>query len=194
MDLHKIGLKIFAEEGSTVNLVEFIPVFHRWIQEKALDNLLVDVADYSHVHAGPGIVLVAHAGNYAIDETGNRRGFVYYSKHELNGNLLHRLTNVCRHALNACKLLQAEQQFKDRLNFPGSEFQLFTNDRLNAPNTDATWAKLEPEIQGFLDTLFAGTGFTLNRETDPRGRFQVNITVAEPVPVETLLQQLATGN
>ena len=190
MDLHKIGFKIFAEEGSTVELVEFIPVFHRWIQKKSLDNLLLDVADYSHVHAGPGIVLVAHEGNYAIDETGNRRGFVYYNKHEINGNLIDRLSNVCRHALNACRFLQEEQHFKDRLSFPGSEFQLFANDRLLAPNTDATWATLEPLINEFLGRLFDGKDHSIKRETDPAERFQVNITTAQPVPVDTLLQQL----
>ena len=74
MDLQKIGMKFFAEDGSTIDLVEFIPIFHRWIQNKALSDLLIDVADYSHVHAGPGILLIAHEGNYAVDETGNRRG------------------------------------------------------------------------------------------------------------------------
>jgi hypothetical protein len=191
MDLHKIGFKVFAEEGSTVKLVEFIPVFHRWIQKKALDNLLIDVADYSHVPAGPGIVLVAHEGNYAIDETGDRRGIVYYSKHELDGNFSVRLASVCRHALNACKLMQEEEQFNGRLNFPGKELQLFANDRLQAPNTDETWARLEPELQGFFKTLFNSTDFSIKRETDSKGRFQVNIMPAQPVAIDTLLKRIA---
>lgn len=192
MDLHKIGFKIFAEQGSTANLVEFIPVFHRWIQEKALDNLLVDVADYSHVHAGPGIVLVAHAGNYAIDETGGRRGLVYYSKHQLDGNFANRLAIVCRHALNACKLLQAEQQFGGRLNFPAQEFQFFFNDRLHAPNTDESWMKLEPELQDFLKVLCGGEEYNIKREPDPGERLQVNIMLAQPVAIETLLNRIAS--
>lgn len=192
MDLHKIGLKIFAEEGSTVNLVEFIPVFHRWIQEKTLDNLLIDVADYSHVQAGPGIVLVAHEGNYAIDETGNRRGFVYYNKHELDANFADRLAAVCRHAFNACKLLQAEEQFNGRLNFPGTEFQLFANDRLHAPNTDESWKKLEPVLQDFLKVLFSDEEYTIKREPAPGERFQVNIMPAQPVPIDTLLERISS--
>ena len=192
MDLHKIGFKIFAEEGSTVDLVEFIPVFHRWVQEKALDNLLIDVADYSHVHAGPGIVLVAHAGNYAIDETGNRRGLVYYNKHALEGNFTGCLAIVCRHALNACKLLQGEQQFKGRLSFPCREFQFFFNDRLHAPNTDESWKKLEPELQDFLRELFSGEEYTIKREPDPGERLQVNIIANQPVAIDTLLQRLTT--
>ena len=191
MDLHKIGFKILAEEGSTVELVEFIPVFHRWIQKKALDNLLIDVADYSHVHAGPGIVLVAHEGNYAIDETGNRRGFVYYSKHELQGSMVNRMAVVCRHALDACKLLQDEQQFNGRLNFPAQEFQFFFNDRLQAPNTDESWKKLEPELQDFLKVFFSGVKFTVKRVPDPRERLQANIMLTQAVPIDTLIQQLA---
>lgn len=191
MDLHKIGFKIFAEEGSTVNLVEFIPVFHRWIQDKALANLLIDVADYSHVQYGPGIVLVAHEGNYTIDETGNRRGLVYYNKHELDGDFTNRLAIVCRHALHACKLLQVEQEFKGRLNFPGREFRFFFNDRLHAPNTDESWKKLEPGLQGFLKTLLAGADYSIKRETNPGERLQVNITLAHSAPVDTLLERIS---
>ena len=191
MDLHKIGFKIFAEQGSTVKLVEFIPVFHRWIQEKALGNLLIDVADYSHVRAGPGIVLVAHDGNYAIDETGNRRGLVYYSKHKLEGNFADRLVTVCRYALNACKLLQGEQQFTGRLNFPGRDFQFFFNDRLHAPNTDETHSALQPGLNTFFEKLFSGTGYTLERNTDVKERYQVTVKTSEPVPMDTLLERIS---
>jgi len=32
-------------------------------------------------------MLIAHEGNYALDETGHERGVVYYSKHTLAGEL-----------------------------------------------------------------------------------------------------------
>jgi hypothetical protein len=192
MDLHKIGIKFFAEKNNTVELTAFIPLFHRWIQQKALENLLIDVADYSHVKSGPGIVLVAHEGNYAIDETGNRRGLVYYSKHILPGGLEKRLEIVCRHALIACKLLQNNQEINSRLIFPGKELQLFANDRLHAPNTDETWDKLQPVVQGFLNKLFTGTEYSIRRETDPDERFTVNVVADQPVAIETLLERISS--
>jgi len=190
MDLQKIGMKFFAEEGNTVKLVEFIPIFHRWIQNKALDDLLIDVADYSHVHAGPGILLIAHEGNYSIDETGNRRGFVYYNKHALGGELPERLTVVCRKALKACQLLNEEKEIQGRIKFSGSTMQVFANDRLIAPNSDETCKSLESVLKKFLNGLFSGTDYTLERETDSKERFLVTVKAAKPVAIDTLLQRL----
>lgn len=192
MDLHKAGIKFFAEENGTVELLEFIPIFHRWIQNRMLDQVLIDVADYSHVQAGPGIVLVAHEGNYSIDETGNRRGLAYYSKHEVPGNgFSGRLQKITMDALAACRLIEQDDEINGRMKFPGNELQIFTNDRLLAPNTDETWAALEPAINEFLEKLFAGKDYSLEREPDPGERFQVTIRASEPVSVETLLGRVS---
>ena len=64
MDLQRIGIKIFADKPAPVPVREFIPVFHSWIQKQAVENhLLIDVHDYSHMHQGPGILLVAQEAN-----------------------------------------------------------------------------------------------------------------------------------
>ena len=63
MDLQKLNVKFFVEPGSTVPLTDFIDIFHSWIQ--ATDGVYHDVADYSHMQAGPGIVLVANDANLA---------------------------------------------------------------------------------------------------------------------------------
>ncbi|HKK15213.1 MAG TPA: hypothetical protein VJ981_00795, partial [Gammaproteobacteria bacterium] len=177
---------------NAIELVEFIPVFHRWIQDKALAQTLIDAADYSHVQEGPGIVLVAHEGNYSIDETGNRRGLVYYSKHEMpEADLQGRLQKICMNALAACSLIEQDSDIDGRMTFPGNELQVFANDRLRAPNTDETWSSLEPVINEFLGRLFDGKDYSLERETDPAERFQVTVKAQEPVAVNTLLQRLS---
>ena len=43
-DLHKIGIKFYTAGGDDVPLTDFIPVFHRWIQNGSLEGTLVDVA------------------------------------------------------------------------------------------------------------------------------------------------------
>ena len=86
MTTHKFGVKLFITNPTAKSLKEFIPVFHGWIQRQALPgHMLLDVHDYSHVHHGPGILLVAHEANLSIDEAEGRRGLVYIRKQP--GNL-----------------------------------------------------------------------------------------------------------
>lgn len=191
LELHKLGVKFFTGDTTSVGLLEFIPVFHRWIQARVLDDLLIDVADYSHVYAGPGILLVAHEGNYSMDETNNRRGLAYYSKHPLAGDLEERLTTVCRKALKACQLLVQETELKDRLMFRGEALQVFANDRLVAPNTEETWQAFEPVLRALLARLYPGADYELTRETDPKERFSVTIKVENPAAIDALLECLS---
>ena len=67
MELQKINVKVFTAEPNNIPLTDFINIFHGWIQ--ATDGVYLDVADYSHMQAGPGIVLVADDANVSIDET-----------------------------------------------------------------------------------------------------------------------------
>jgi len=191
LDLHKIGVKFFVEDRSTQTLLEFIPIFHGWIQTYALEDLLIDVADYSHVHAGPGILLIAHEGNYGIDETGDRRGMVYYSKRRLEGSLPERLATVCRKALQACLLLEEEPELEGRIRFRGEEIQIFANDRLSAPNDDETFQAFEPTLTEFLARLYPDDmDCSLTREADPQERLSVTVRASTSVSVGTLLERL----
>ncbi len=178
-NLHKIGIKFFNKSGTDVPLEDFIPVFHHWIQNNSLDDLLIDVADYSHVPAGPGTMLIAHEGNYAVDETGNRRGFLYYSKHEVAGDTLaERLAAICRKNLAACKLLEESDEVDDSFKLDYGRIEILSNDRLNGPNDDQTWADFEPALKEFLGRLFPDISYEVERDTsDPRERFRVYITL-----------------
>lgn len=190
MDLYRLGVKFFAGDGPAVALPEFLPVFHRWIQQGVLDELLLDVADYSHVHAGPGVLLIAHAGNYSVDETGDRRGMAYYGKHPQPGDVPARLRAICAKTLRACRLLEQEPALAGRMKFNGAEFQIFANDRLNAPNTDATTAALRPAIDGLLAKLYPGQTCNVKRVQDPKERFTVNVKAPVDVTVGELLKRL----
>ena len=59
MNVQHVNVKIFAEDPA-IELDGAIPVFHRWIQRNVCEELLIDVADYRHVPAGPGVLLVGH--------------------------------------------------------------------------------------------------------------------------------------
>jgi len=190
MELHKFGIKFFATDAERIDILKLIPIYHRWIQQSALDDLLIDVADYSHVPAGPVVMLIAHEGNYALDETGHERGIVYYSKQKLTGELSERLAQVARKALKAAELMLADAELEGALQLPGNRLQFFANDRLAAPNTDAAYAEIEPALKTFLARLYAGARYSCTRETDPRERLSVRVQADGEVPLQTLLARL----
>ena len=191
MDLHKFGIKFFATDAQALDLLKLIPLYHRWIQQSALQDLLIDVADYSHVPAGPGVMLIAHEGNYALDETGHERGVLYYSKHKLTGALPERLAQVAGKALQAAQLMSGDTELQGSLKVPGNQLQFFANDRLVAPNTDAAYGELEPAFKTFLDRLYAGARYTLQRETDPKERLSVRVQAEGEVALNTMLSRLS---
>ncbi|HTT05078.1 MAG TPA: hypothetical protein VMF64_07290 [Steroidobacteraceae bacterium] len=191
MDLHNFGIKFFATSAERFDILKLIPMYHRWIQHKALQDLLIDVADYSHVPAGPGVMLIAHEGNYALDETGHERGVLYYSKRRLDGELRERFVSVAAKALTAAQLMSEADEVEGALSIEGNRLQFFANDRLVAPNTDAAYAELEPALKSLLDRLYEGVPYTLTREADPRERLSVRVQAAGAVPLQTLLDRLA---
>lgn len=191
MDLHKFGIKFFATDAQNIDILKLIPIYHRWIQHKALEDLLVDVADYSHVPSGPGVMLIAHEGNYALDETGDERGVVYYSKHKLTGELPQRIAQVACKALKAAQLMSADEDLEGALRVPGTRLQFFSNDRLVAPNTDAAYAEVEPALRVFLDRLYDGAPYTLEREKDPKERLGFTVRAQGDVTVGTLIRRLS---
>lgn len=191
MDLHKFGIKFFATDAQGIDILKLIPIYHRWIQHKALDDLLIDVADYSHVPSGPGIMLIAHEGNYALDETGHERGVVYYSKQKLTGGLSERFAQVAYKALKATQLMSSDADLQGALRVSGTELQFFANDRLSAPNTDEAYDEIEPAFGRFLDRLYDGAPYTLSREKDPKERLSFRVRVKANVSVDTLLSRLS---
>jgi hypothetical protein len=190
-ELHRVGIKFFVEEPVMLELPEVIPVFHRWIQTAAVDGVLIDVADYSHVPNGPGILLIGHEANYSMDATGARLGLAYYRKRPGEPTLAERLRAAARSALGACRALETTPELEGRVHFRDDEVLLFANDRLLAPNDDETYEALRPHFGRFLDTLFAGENFTISREPDRQERFSVTARAAANDGVAGLLGRLA---
>ncbi|RME82665.1 MAG: hypothetical protein D6775_10260, partial [Caldilineae bacterium] len=77
---HRISAKLFFRPPIFWEPEEFILLFHRWIRETALPGLPIDVADYTHVHHGPGVLPIGFEGDYALDYRDGRAGFQYTGK------------------------------------------------------------------------------------------------------------------
>src|SRR5271154_4836396 len=108
INLQHVNVKLLAQDPEDVDLEPLIPVFHRWIREHVFDELLLDVADYRHVPAGPGVVLIGHQANYSVDDTDDRLGVRYNRKAEVDGGNQKALRQAMRASLIACQRLEAE--------------------------------------------------------------------------------------
>ena len=62
--IQHINLKIFVKDAGAIHPADAVAVFHRWIKDSVCPEMLIDVADYEHVSAGPGVLLIAHEANY----------------------------------------------------------------------------------------------------------------------------------
>ncbi|MBM4261773.1 MAG: hypothetical protein FJ145_10110 [Deltaproteobacteria bacterium] len=189
MELQKLAVKIFTEKPNSIPLTDFIDVFHSWIQ--ATDGVYHDVADYSHMAAGPGVVLVANGANVGIDETDNRRGLLFTQKAPVRGSSGEVVKAALRAALESCRKLESDARLKGELSFSGREIKIAVNDRLLGPNTEAAFAELKPEVEGLAHALFAGAAFTVQRDTDPRKRLNVTLQAQQPFDAAALLANLA---
>lgn len=176
MELQRISIKFFAEDSTLVDIREFIPVFHSWIQKKTIaDHLLIDVADYSRVFHGPGVVLVAHEANYSMDQTDNRLGLLYQRKQPIGGSLEQRLQSLIRATLQACRHLEDDPRFKGKLKFKENEFLLISNDRLLAPNTDESFETIGKALADVIPGLYGSAEYTLTRNSDPKERLTISV-------------------
>jgi hypothetical protein len=190
VELQRLGVKFFLHESSQLDLGDLVPVFHSWIQKQLVDgHILVDVHNYSHVHKGPGILLVAHEGNFSIDLGNGRLGLFYYRKQPLDGTLKSRLKDIFRITLQGARLLENESQL-GKVQFRTDELLIVANDRLKAPNTEATFQQLEPELSEFFSQLLDDDDFTLARQEDPRERFTVEVRTGKTQKLQALLDRL----
>src|SRR3954462_10668180 len=131
MQPYKIGVKFFVDDPTAIDPHAFVPVFHSWIQQHAVaDHMLIDVADYEHVHNGPGTVLVAHEANFYTDRTDGRLGLTYSRKWPGGGSVQERLRQAYAAVLDGCRRLESDPSLAGKVTFRTDESVVKINDRL----------------------------------------------------------------
>ena len=183
MDSHKLIIKFFADDPTGVDESAFVPVFHSFIQTHALPHhLLIDVADYSHVPDGPGVVLVSHEANIYMDRSvGGRLGLMYQRKQpiEVARNFPERLAAVFASAVGAAALLEDNPAFDGRLRLNTGDLAFRINDRLHGPNSRRTYDEVAPALRTFFGNIFRGSDVAIEQaKTGPLQLFQVNVKAA----------------
>ena len=189
IELQHVNIKLYFNEKNA-DLAPVIPVFHTWIQNQVFDELLIDVADYRHVHHGPGLMLIGHEADYSLDQTDGILGLRYNRKAPLPGTNLERLSQATRAALVAAQRLAADTRLNGSLSFNGHDIQLIINDRLLARNDDATRDAVNPDFETFATKLFGHSGYSLSFDTDPRRLLGATIHAFDPFSAGDLLRNL----
>jgi hypothetical protein len=196
MDSHKIVVKLFAEDGSRIDAHEFVPIFHSWIQQRAVpDHLLIDVADYAHVHDGPGTVLITHEANFYTDRGEGRLGLMYGRKQPFPGTFTDRVRQAFVAALEGAKRLESDPRLAGRIKFKTDEVLVSIADRLNAPSTPDTFKAVQPELQQFFADAYGGDVALRQVGTDETP-FKVEVVTKQAPSIDSLLGRLsgATAN
>src|SRR5258708_1785429 len=157
METQKLQLKIFLTRDSArvVEPEAFIPVFHRWIKERLLPELVIDVANYVHVPQGPAVVLIGHGSDYFMDLGEGRLGLLHTRKRS-GPPPADRLTDLARRTLHVAALLEREPALSGKVRFAPNELLLRINDRLAAPSNDTTFAAVSQELAVLAARIFAG--------------------------------------
>ncbi len=191
IEIQHPNIKIYS---STPDILEdndkIISVFHRWIQESqdskksaVMDELIIDVANYSHVPQGPGIMLIGHDSFYSIEPgPENRMGLLYNRRTKLVETNQEKLVFAIKAVINVKNLLEKEELWESKLKFAMTEFKLELKDRHFTPNTKESFDSLRGDIEAAFNIGLGIKANTSNvtshyEQGDPRRCFQVSIKI-----------------
>ena len=76
MKINKLELRLYLKNDSEIQ--SFVPRLYHLIQSQALPGILIDVANYSHVPYGPGLMIIGHEGNYGLSRHRSQGLVLYY--------------------------------------------------------------------------------------------------------------------
>jgi hypothetical protein len=177
MDTFKIIVKFFAVSDDLPHDT-IAPIFHQWIREHRLaDHLLIDVADYAHVVNGPGTLLISSEANISLDHGQGRLGLMYARKLPLPGTFSQRVAAALSTAAGIAAMLEREPALQGRLKFIGNEAEIRLNDRLAAPNTEASFEDARSDIVAAAREVW-GADVTVSRIPQPLGLLTIHVTAS----------------
>lgn len=166
-----------AGEATAPELSPFIGMFHRFVQEKALPGLLLDVADYAHVPDGPGILLVGHDVDYGIDLAEGRPGLLVTRKRYGELPAAEALRSTLHSALLAADAIERDGSGGIRFGTGAVAIQLL--DRLACPNDDEHYEQAVKELSPVLSRLY-GEKHEISRSHADEPRKPLTLRVDAP--------------
>jgi hypothetical protein len=187
----RIVTKLFID-GTGPNLADYVPVFHGLIQSGVLGEVLVDVADYSHVLEGPGVVLIGHESDYGIDCAKGRVGLKYQRKRAPQlATEADEVLKAFERTLTVAALLERDPRLPG-LRFGTSAIELRFADRLQFPATSEGEAFARRLIQNPLAQLFPA-GVTLTRIGNEKELLGFDVKPNNVEPLATLSSRVTSA-
>lgn len=186
MHFEKFALKLYVAEPRDLKLNSVTIAFHDFISENALGELLIDTVDYTHVHEGPGIVLIGHASDYALELSEGRAGLSCSRKRD-HVPVSERAADALRRTLTAAAKLEARAELA--LRFRTDELRLTITDRLALGSMPDAFAAVTEAWAPVLKRAF-GNEPSLSREGNGRQPFTVRARAECTASPAEVLQRL----
>ena len=173
----RIGVKLYADDPERVDPARFIPLFHSWIQQDAIDGLPIDVVDYVHVRHGPGVMLIGHEADHAIDLAEGRPGILYQRKRDPEGTLEERVLAALAAVDRAAGQIEGDPA-AGGVGFGRDEILVRVLDRRAAPNDEATAQALRPAVEAAVAAARPGRTATIEHVDDPAGPLTLRVRLS----------------
>ena len=178
--LYRICVKLYTSAPTEIedDVAVFVPIFHEWIREGALDLVLLDVADYAHAPDSPGIMLISQEVSFALDRADGRSGLLAQRRVPLEGDATEVVASTLKQALRVAALLETDPRVQGKLDFDASLLRIESNDRLRAPNTDAGFEALRDVAHEAATAVYGGLPVQVSRvANDPRNRLALEVRI-----------------
>jgi hypothetical protein len=189
-DLQKIDVKLPLDGHPGFDFDVLLGIFGRWRVEQGEE--IIDLADYLHVPEGPGCLLVSQRWHFGVDFSGGAPGLFFSNRKGLEGDMAARFSQVIRSLLEKGQRLLGERELLGRLRPRCSELEITVNDRVRAPNTDESDARLRPALAAVLDRVYGKGACEITRDSDPRLRlgWRVKARALGTASLRELLERL----
>lgn len=185
----RLQLEMDVEFPSDLDIGGLIPVLHRIIQQRALDEIWIDVVDYRHVEDGPALLLVSHDAYFGIEHNARRSTVLYRRRRPHDGAVHERLREAADRLLRFAEYLQGEEALSGTT-WRSDRWILSLHDRLLAPGGAPLGTAFEDALQCFQHRLWGSQEVVRRQAQDPAGPMAVAFSAEAHEPLETLLHRL----
>lgn len=150
--LQRIDVKLLLDAPPQPDLDPFLLIFHRWRQRSDHPSDWVDLADYAHMPSGPGILIAGKRDTFSVNLNPPGPGLLTSVRSGLKGSLEDRFREAFRRARGLNAAVLAEAEFPSEFQVRKGAWEVFLNDRLGFPNTDASDRIVRPALAAALGT------------------------------------------
>lgn len=169
--LQRVDVKQMLDSPRDPDLDPFLIIFDRWRKQQDHSADWVDLADYAHMPAGPGILIAGKRDTFSINLNPPGPGLLTSVRRGLEGSMEDRFREALRRARELNAAIVAEPEFPRELRIIEHAWEVFVNDRLRFPNTDEADRHVRPALAAALG-LEPGL---LSRHAAPDGRLGYSV-------------------